>query len=70
VKCPTGYIRDFRDVCYKSDPKMEDVSGTFCGVISNGVGQSCVGLPVGQCPKGYLVINYDEQKWYPCVVES
>jgi hypothetical protein len=68
-KCPTGYIQDFRHVCYKSDSKIEDLPGTFCGVISDDVGTTCNGLPVGQCPKGYLAINYDTEKWHACAKE-
>ena len=68
-KCPTGYIQDFRHVCYKSDPKMEDLPGTFCGVISDGQGITCDRLPVGKCPKGYLAINYDAEQWHACAKE-
>jgi len=68
-KCPKGYIQDFRHICVKLDPKMEDLPGTFCGVISEGVGQTCDGLPVGQCPNGYHAINYDTELRHACAKE-
>ena len=68
-KCPTGYIQDFRHVCYKNDSKIEDLPGTFCGIISDDVGITCDQSPVGKCPTGYLAINYDAEKWHACAKE-
>jgi hypothetical protein len=48
---------------------MEDLPGTFCGVISDNVGKTCNDLPVGKCPKGYLAINYDAEGWHACAKE-
>ena len=67
--CPPGYTQDFRHVCYKSDSKMEDLPRTFCGIISDGVGPTCDGLPVGKCPDKYLAINYDTMNWHACAKE-
>jgi hypothetical protein len=68
-KCPSGYIQDFRHVCYKSDPKQADLPGTFCGVISDGVGPTCAELSVGKCPQGYLAFNFDTMNWHACAKE-
>ena len=68
-KCPAGYIQDFRHVCYKNNSKIEDLPGTFCGVISDGLGITCDHSPVGKCPQGYLAINYDAEKWHACTKE-
>jgi hypothetical protein len=68
-RCPTGYTQDFRHMCYKNDPKIEDLSGTYCGVISDGVGTTCDGLPVGRCPRAYRGINYEPERWHACIKE-
>lgn len=68
-KCPKGYTQDFRHMCYKNDPKMEDLPGTFCGIISDGVGPTCGGLSVGKCPNGYLAFNFDTMNWHACAKE-
>ncbi|CAF0821590.1 unnamed protein product [Adineta steineri] len=69
VACPPGYIQDFRHVCYKNSSKIEDLSGTFCGIVNDGTGVTCDGVQLGKCPKGYVAINYDEQKWHACTKE-
>lgn len=68
-RCPTGYTQDFRHMCYKNDPNIEDLSGTYCGVISDGVGTTCDGLPVGRCPRAYRGINYEPERWLACIKE-
>ena len=68
-ECPAGYVQDFRYVCYKNNTKMEDLPGTFCGVVNQGVGQTCDSLKLGECPKGYKALNYEEIQWNACVKE-
>ncbi|CAF5028133.1 unnamed protein product [Rotaria magnacalcarata] len=65
-ECPKGYTQDFRYICYKTDQKAEDLSGTICGVISEGKGQTCNGKTVGTCPEGYYGIDIEEGNWHAC----
>ncbi|CAF3673117.1 unnamed protein product [Rotaria socialis] len=65
-QCPPGYTQDYRYICYKSDPEIEDLSGTICGVISGGKGQTCNRLQKGTCPDGYYAINFDQEDWHGC----
>ncbi|CAF1544316.1 unnamed protein product, partial [Adineta steineri] len=61
-KCPLGYTQVDQWICYKSDSKVEDASGTVCGVTSDYTGQTCNGLPLRTCPFGYYPIDY-EGEW-------
>ena len=68
-ECPKGYTRAEGQFCYKSDPNIDDASGTFCGYIFEGTGTTCNGLPRGECPKGYVGINFPMYNTYMCVRE-
>ncbi|CAF1039783.1 unnamed protein product [Adineta steineri] len=49
------------------DSKVEDTSGTVCGVVSDYIGQTCNGLPLRTCPFGYYSIDYErEWDWHAC----
>jgi hypothetical protein len=66
-KCPSGYTQVDQWICYKSNPKTEDVSGTVCGVISDFVGQTCNGLPLRTCPDGYYPVDFEKEwDWHAC----
>ncbi|CAF1315024.1 unnamed protein product [Rotaria sordida] len=64
--CPQGYTQDFRYICYKNDPTIADLSGTVCGVINEGKGQTCDRLSVGTCPEGYYGIDFKQENWHAC----
>jgi hypothetical protein len=68
-KCPKGYIQDFRHVCYKNDSTIEDLPGTFCGLVYEGLGPTCNELQRGRCPEGYLALNFEEIDWHSCAKE-
>ncbi|UJR11660.1 hypothetical protein I4U23_015841 [Adineta vaga] len=66
-ECPPGYTQVDRWTCYKSDPTVEDASGTVCGVISDYVGQTCNGLPLRTCPFEYYPIDFEKEwDWHAC----
>jgi len=66
-KCPPGYTQADRWICYKSDPTIQDVSGTVCGVSSDFVGQTCHGLPLRTCPDGYYPVDFEKElDWHAC----
>lgn len=65
-QCPPGYTQDPRYICYKTDPKIQDASGTVCGLISEGMGRTCNGLTKGTCPDGYYGIDYHTGDWHAC----
>ncbi|CAF2260222.1 unnamed protein product [Rotaria magnacalcarata] len=64
TQCPPGYTQDYRYIRYKSDPKIEDLSDTICGVISGGKDQTCNGLQKGTCPDGYYGSDFDQEDWH------
>jgi hypothetical protein len=66
VNCPEGYALSYRFICYKSNPKIDDASGTCCGLMNQGVDQTCNGLPIGTCPSGFYAISDDEGQWHTC----
>ncbi|CAF2655848.1 unnamed protein product [Rotaria sp. Silwood2] len=65
-ECPKGYTQDFRYICYKNDPTIEDLSGTVCGVISGYKGPTCDRLSIGTCPEGYYGIDFEKEGWHAC----
>jgi hypothetical protein len=65
-KCPSGYAQAVDHVCCKSDPKIEDLSGTFCGLVYKGMGSRCGRLSLGQYPKGYLAFNDEAADFHTC----
>jgi hypothetical protein len=81
--CPTGYQQyqwfvnwgsGIMAWCYKTDPTLDDLPGTMCGMQTNGgrTGPTCQGYYPGRgsCPSGYILhqwrVDIGDSWWSFC----